>query len=78
MLPRQGERAMKKSLATLSIMFMLMVIPAACKTGPLISIDSEEVNLGVIKPGEKTSVKYVFKVKNTGDSVLVIRDVRPG
>ncbi len=69
---------MKKALATLSILLALLVFPAACKTGPLISVDSEKVNLGIIKPGSKTSVKYVFKVKNTGDSVLVIRDVRPG
>jgi archaellum component FlaG (FlaF/FlaG flagellin family) len=44
----------------------------------MISVDSEEVNLGTIKQGTKASAKYVFKVKNTGDSVLVIRDVRPG
>jgi hypothetical protein len=69
---------MKKSLATLCVMALLLVVPAACKTGPLISVDSEEVNLGTIKQGTRASAKYVFKVKNTGDSVLVIRDVRPG
>ncbi len=69
---------MKKTLKTLFLMAMLLVVPAACKTGPLISVDSEEVNLGTIKQGTKAAAKYVFKVKNTGDSVLVIRDVRPG
>jgi hypothetical protein len=69
---------MKYSLATLSLMSMLFVIPAACKTGPMISVDSEEVNLGAVKQGSKAAAKYVFKVKNTGDSVLVIRDVKPG
>jgi hypothetical protein len=69
---------MKKTLATLCMMALLLVVPAACKTGPLISVDSDEVNLGTIKQGTRSSAKYVFKVKNTGDSVLVIRDVRPG
>jgi hypothetical protein len=68
---------MKKPFASL-LLAALLVVPAACKTGPMISVDSEEIDLGVIKQGSRSSAKYVFKVKNTGDSVLVIRDVRPG
>jgi hypothetical protein len=46
--------------------------------GPMISVDIEEFDAGTIKAGTAASVKHVFKVKNTGDSALVIRDVRPG
>lgn len=69
---------MKKLLATLLLAGIMLAAPAACKTGPLISVDTEEFDAGVIKSGTVSSVKHVFKVKNTGDSVLVIRDARPG
>jgi|WetSurMetagenome_2_1015567.scaffolds.fasta_scaffold00027_28 hypothetical protein len=69
---------MNKAFATLCATAMLFAVPAASKTGPMISVDSEEVNLGTIKEGSKSAAKYVFKIRNTGDSVLVIRDVRPG
>jgi hypothetical protein len=69
---------MKKMPAILILMAAILAVPAACKTGPMISVDSEQVDLGIIKQGSRPSAKYSFKVKNTGDSVLVIRDVRPG
>jgi hypothetical protein len=69
---------MKKMLATLLLMGIMLVVPAACSTGPQISADAEEFDAGAIKAGAASSVKHVFKIKNTGDSVLVIRDARPG
>jgi Protein of unknown function (DUF1573) len=47
-------------------------------TGPMLSVDTEEFDAGTLKASTTGSVKHVFKIKNTGDSVLVIRDVRPG
>jgi Protein of unknown function (DUF1573) len=47
-------------------------------TGPMISVDTEEFDAGTLKASSTGSVKHVFKIKNTGDSALVIRDVRPG
>jgi hypothetical protein len=47
-------------------------------TGPMISVDNEEFDAGTLKASTKGSVKHVFKVKNTGDSVLTIKSVRPG
>lgn len=69
---------MEKMLATLLLMGIMLVVPAACSTGPQISADAEEFDAGNIKGGAVSSVKHVFKIKNTGDSVLVIRDARPG
>jgi hypothetical protein len=74
----QEPRIMKKILATLLLMGIMLVVPAACNTGPQISPDAEEFDAGTIKAGAVSSVKHVFKIKNTGDSVLVIRDARPG
>jgi hypothetical protein len=69
---------MKKILAAILLTGIMLVVPAACKTGPQISADVEEFDAGTVKAGAVSSVKHVFKIKNTGDSVLVIRDARPG
>jgi hypothetical protein len=69
---------MKKSYVALFLTAAMFVTPAACKTGPMISVDNAEYDAGSIKAGSVSSVKHVFKIKNTGDSVLVIRDARPG
>jgi hypothetical protein len=69
---------MKKTLTSLLLTGILLVAPAACKNGPQISADTEEFDAGTIKAGALSAVKHVFKIKNTGDSVLVIRDARPG
>jgi hypothetical protein len=67
--------------------FVLLVLVLGCMlvfsksnaaTGPMISVDTEEFDAGTLKASSTGSIKHVFKVKNTGDSVLVIRDVRPG
>jgi hypothetical protein len=69
---------MKKILSALLLIGIMLVVTAACKTGPQISADTEEFDAGTVKSGTVSSVKHVFKIKNTGDSVLVIRDARPG
>jgi hypothetical protein len=45
---------------------------------PNISVDSATFDLGVIYEGKMPSATHVFKVKNTGDSTLFIKSVKPG
>jgi len=45
---------------------------------PQISVDSATFELGTIYDGALPSATHVFKVKNTGDSVLRIQQVKPG
>jgi hypothetical protein len=47
-------------------------------SSPAISVDSANFDLGLIRGGKVQSVKHAFKIKNTGDSVLVIKQVKPG
>ncbi|HUI92392.1 MAG TPA: hypothetical protein VLX68_09125 [Chitinivibrionales bacterium] len=69
---------MKKTVSTLLLLGSMFLVPAATKTGPLISADADEFDAGTIKKGTVSSAKHMFKIKNTGDSVLVIREARPG
>jgi len=59
-----------------------LIAVACCVTvlqaGPKIKVDSVDWNAGVIKEGEVKVLKHTFIVKNTGDSILVIQQVRPG
>lgn len=43
-----------------------------------ISVDSASFDVGVIYEGKLSTVTHAFKVKNTGDSVLRIQQVKPG
>ncbi len=45
---------------------------------PEISVDSATYDLGVIYEGKTPTATHVFKVKNTGDSTLFIKSVKPG
>jgi hypothetical protein len=56
----------------------LMAGSAATFSSPQISVDSANFDLGNVRSGKVGSVKHVFKIKNTGDSVLVIKQVKPG
>jgi hypothetical protein len=70
---------MKKLLMLVLVMGCMLVFSKSnTPTGPMISVDTEEFDAGTLKASTTGSVKHVFKVKNTGDSVLVIRDVKPG
>jgi hypothetical protein len=46
--------------------------------GPKIEVTETEFNAGELKEGTVSAVTHEFKVKNIGDSVVIIRDVRPG
>jgi hypothetical protein len=70
MLPRQ----MTKYAAVLAA----LVMPGALLASPMATIDTIDANLGNIIEGQVTSAKHTFKLKNTGDSVLLIQSVKPG
>jgi hypothetical protein len=53
-------------------------LPAVLFASPMVEIDNIDAKLGDVIEGQVTSAKYVFKLKNTGDSVLQIINVRPG
>lgn len=70
---------MKKMLVSFFLLFLLLAVPAPAKTGPQITvIDTPDFDAGSIRENSVPSVKHVFKVKNTGDSVLVIKEIKPG
>ena len=53
--------------------------PAPAKTGPQITvIDTPDFDVGSIRENTVSSVKHVFKVRNTGDSTLTIKEIKPG
>jgi hypothetical protein len=52
--------------------------PTALLASPMLTIDTVDANIGMFTEGQASSVKHVFKVKNTGDSVLKIQSVKPG
>jgi hypothetical protein len=43
-----------------------------------ITVDTADYNAGTVIEGQMSSVKHTFVIKNTGDSVLKILNVRPG
>lgn len=73
------ELCMKKLLVLVVLAACVVVFSkSAPAIGPMATVDSEEFDAGSIKTGTTGILKHAFKIKNTGDSVLVIRDVRPG
>jgi hypothetical protein len=63
----------------LRVVFLFVAITAvSLLAGPMISVDSADFDAGVIREGQAKSLKHVFKIKNTGDSVLLIQQVKPG
>jgi hypothetical protein len=51
---------------------------SALVASPEISVDSATFDLGIIYEGKMPAATHVFKVKNTGDSTLFIKQVKPG
>ncbi|MDD5676215.1 MAG: hypothetical protein PHC61_18730 [Chitinivibrionales bacterium] len=71
--------AIKKLFRRAAIsLFGTFLIISLSHAGALIAIDSSNFDLGGIDEGSMDFVKHVFKVKNKGDSVLHIKQVRPG
>lgn len=59
-------------------MLATLMAPAALFASPMVQVDSLDANLGAIIEGQVTSAKHIFKLKNTGDSALIILSVKPG
>ncbi len=56
----------------------LILIPASLLSAPLITVDSPTFNCGVIQESKADKLKASFVLRNTGDEVLKIQNVRPG
>ena len=58
-------------IATLSVTFSV-------GAAPMVSVDSANFDMGVIRAGTKKEIKHAFVIKNTGDDTLKIEKVKPG
>jgi hypothetical protein len=67
-------RSLKTILAATAVMCLQTQLFAA----PEISVDSVHFDAGIIREGSQSSIKHVFKIKNTGNEKLVIDRVKPG
>ncbi len=61
-----------------SFLIPIILITTSLGASPKIEIDSADFSLGTITENEEQSITHVFKIKNSGDSMLVISKVRPG
>jgi hypothetical protein len=69
-------KAVRIALITGAI--MLFTVTAGFAKSPKILVDKPEIDVGVIPEGKQKVVEAVFIVKNTGDTTLVIKKVKPG
>lgn len=60
---------------TLLIGMMLLISGALLAAKPIATFEKTEHNFGTLKE-EVGSVSYVFKVTNTGDKALLLKDVK--
>ena len=63
-----------KKIIVLTAFFI--TVSALCAQGPQIEFQEDSVNFGRV--AKQTTVKHVFKFKNSGDSVLYINDIVAG
>jgi hypothetical protein len=66
-----------KSFVLCSVCMLLFV--ASVSAGPVMKvIDSTIFNAGTLLEGKEKLLKHIIIIKNTGDAVLQIKQVRPG
>jgi hypothetical protein len=70
-------------MLSLSRTRFLAVLALACTPlsifgGPKITVDTADINFRTIMEGQMSSIKHIYKIKNTGDSVLRIKSVKAG
>ncbi len=53
-----------------------IILPSAIFAGPVIEVDTADFNMGTIIEGTATTLKHVFKIRNSGDSALKITFIR--
>ena len=61
-----------------NIAVLMVFLCSALLAGPKIHVKNKHFDAGLIREGEKLSVKYAFKIKNTGNAPLKIKKVKPG
>jgi hypothetical protein len=66
--------AVKKNCPA-AVMLAFCVIVRAALAGPELSVDSAFVNIGIVNEGKNPTITHVYKITNTGDSMLVINNV---
>ena len=52
--------------------------PLSLIAGAVISVDTADIDLGSVLEGQTPVVVHQYKIKNTGDSVLLIKRVKAG
>ena len=72
------HRRLRTCISRAAVGLALAGLTSGLLASPMISVDNADVNIGTIIEGKQKMVEHVFKIKNTGDSVLVIKQVRPG
>lgn len=55
----------------------ILVLPFTLISSPILSVDSADYDIGTVYQEKNQSVSHTFQIKNTGDSTLVISDVKP-
>ena len=68
------KRPCRKALTSF---LMVAFFGVSAFASPNITVDSADFDVGIIHEGSTKMLKHTFLVKNSGDSVLVIQQVRP-
>lgn len=61
-----------------NVSFILPVITSVLFAGPKIEFDIKSFNCGTVFEGRTEKINAIFVVKNTGNAVLKLENVRPG
>lgn len=54
-----------------------VLFPVALPASPVVQVDTAEFDAGILQEATTTIIKHTFLIKNPGDSLLVISEVRP-
>lgn len=56
----------------------IILLPYSVYAGPVIKVDTPNVNIGSIREGEVKRIRHVFTIRNTGNMPLIINRVKAG
>ncbi|MBN1756946.1 MAG: DUF1573 domain-containing protein [Chitinispirillaceae bacterium] len=62
----------------MAIGYGTLLVTMSLSAAPMISVDSADFDIGIIREGEQKSIKHTFKIKNTGKDTLIIEKVKAG
>jgi hypothetical protein len=69
-----GSFLQKRFIAALA----LACCPLSLMAGAVISVDTADFDFGTIIEGQAPLIKHVYKIKNKGDSILLVKNVKAG